>query len=730
MLVLSYIGGVLMILFLISFLIVFVSSYLITSCIAKENDVCGFFYIPLIAFAQLVFDFEILSLFKAISIGGVFGLNIITLIAAASVWYIKSRPLWRYNVSRFFKRCWLACWKDKYLFTLGIGFCIFLAVSIFLIIISPVVSEDASSYHVSRSVFWVINKSLNHFTIGDIRNLVFPINSEILYAWVILFTHKMVFLGSFSFVGYLLTILGIYNILDILKFDIRKKLWVLFIVSSFSSVTILSSGTETDIIISGLVLSSIYLFWRGVKDDRKACLFMSALAYALAIGTKTTAFFAIPGVGIGFCALAYYYRKKDFYKPVLAFLGFGVINFLLFAVYNYILNYINFGNITGSLNFIYLHKNIFGLRGLVAHFIKYLFLFVDFTGLQWSNYIGPEIINLRDSILSSMNLSDVVDGVFTAKDKVVNKSLLEPLVGMGVVGMLTFLPCVLISYIRPFFKKDKKTIAILGFGLLFLVNIIVMSYVLIYMAYNIRFLTTLCVISAPVLIYSYSRKNNPYKFLVVFFAMFSLVLISTHIWARPFFRIVEYMKHGVPVTHIRKIMSESMLMQKFPEQDYDIKKYPITYLPYALRTYLSQFDKSNKILYFSPLGKGVLPFAQMKLDGYNVNFDMIENIDNIDLTQYNIILLIDDMQDSFIIKKFNHNYCAYTGVNIDNKQIMLSSKCTLPPEFYEDNGFVLYDAFNKKIYNERLLGEKIDIEIHEDNDYYKIYENKNNPIKR
>ena len=279
-------------------------------------------------------------------------------------------------------------------------------------------------------------------------------------------------------------------------------------------------------------------------------------------------------------------------------------------------------------------------------------------------------------------------------------------------------------------EKDKKTIAILGFGLLFLVNIIVMSYVLIYMAYNIRFLTTLCVISAPVLIYSYSRKNNPYKFLVVFFAMFSLVLISTHIWARPFFRIVEYMKHGVPVTHIRKIMSESMLMQKFPEQDYDIKKYPITYLPYALRTYLSQFDKSNKILYFSPLSKGVLPFAQMKLDGYNVDFDMIENIDNIDLTQYNIILLIDDIQDSFIIKKFNHNYCAYTGVNIDNKQIMLSSKCTLPPEFYEDNGFVLYDAFNKKIYNERLLGEKIDIEIHEDNDYYKIYENKNNPIKR
>ena len=717
-----------MILFIISFLMVFLSSYLITSLLVKKNDAAGFFYIPLLAFAEIVLDFELLSLFNAISTAGVLILNAVTLAAAFALWYFKAGEFWSFSLKHFVKKFAGAVCKDKYLLTLAIGFGVFFLVSLFLVIISPVVNDDADSYHVARSAFWIVNKNLNHFAVGDIRNLVFPINSEILYAWVILFTRKLLFTGAFSFVGYLLSVFGIYNILDLIKFDIRKKLWVVFIVSSFSSVVVLSSGTETDLIISGLVLSSVYLFWRGVKDGCKIPVFMAALAYVLAVGVKTTALFAIPGVGIAFCGLAYYYRKKEFYKPVLSFLGFGVINFILFALYNYLLNLIEFGDISGPANFVMLHKNIYGLKAVPAHIIKYLFLFIDFTGFRWSDYVGDNILHLRDGILSALNLAGIQDGIFTSKDKVVNRSLLEPLVGMGVVGLLTFLPALILSFVKPFRNKNKKTAAVLGFGILFVINLVTISAVLIYMAYNIRFLTSLCVISAPVLIYTYSRKNNIYKFIVTFFAMFSLVLVSTHIWARPFFRITNYMKHGISITKIRQCMTQSILLAKFPSKNFDFEKYPVTSMPELLKNYISKFDKSNKVIYFSSCGKGLLPVVMLNLDGYHIDFELIENMDKIDLSRYNIIITLNDIQESFLIKNQNPAYCSYDALKIENKDILMKSTCTLSPEFYNAKGFVLIDEFNKKIYNERLIGQKINVEIDDDTDYYKIYENRNNPI--
>ena len=68
------------------------------------------------------------------------------------------------------------------------------------------------------------------------------------------------------------------------------------------------------------------------------------------------------------------------------------------------------------------------------------------------------------------------------------------------------------------------------------------------------------------------------------------------------------------------------------------------------------------------------------------------------------------------------------ALKIENKDILMKSTCTLSPEFYNAKGFVLIDEFNKKIYNERLIGQKINVEIDDDTDYYKIYENRNNPI--
>ena len=153
----------------------------------------------------------------------------------------------------------------------------------------------------------MINASLNHYETADIRNLTFPINSEILYMWVILFTKKQLFLGAFSFVGYILSLIGGFQIFKFIGLSFRKTLWSFFILSSFASVIVIVSGTETDLIVAGLVISSIYLFIEGLKYKSDSSIFMSALAYSLAIGVKTPAILCVPTkYGGGF-----FYDKED-----------------------------------------------------------------------------------------------------------------------------------------------------------------------------------------------------------------------------------------------------------------------------------------------------------------------------------------------------------------------------------------------------------------------------------
>ena len=311
-----------MILFFISLILVFLASYFIASAYAKNNSIEGIIYILLSAFAQVVLSVEILSLFKAISVPGILILNVIMLLGAAYLWKKSAKPLYSISVKGFFNQFFNALKLDKYLIVLFVGWCVFIGVSLFLMTIMPVVNADAGSYHVLRSTFWILNRSLDHFTIADSRNLLLPINSEILYAWVILFTKRLAFFGFFAFSGYILSILSLYGVLRILKFSMRVRLWCIFMLSSFAGVIVQSTGTETDMIVAGLVFSSIYLYWTALKEKRIVPVFFSALAYALALGTKSTAFMAVPGVGLFMLGLGIYYRKKEFYRLFLLFLIF------------------------------------------------------------------------------------------------------------------------------------------------------------------------------------------------------------------------------------------------------------------------------------------------------------------------------------------------------------------------------------------------------------------------
>ena len=155
------------------------SSYFLAS-------IFGNFLIIFISFfALVVLNMEILSLFSAINELNVFIFSIINLIIVSLAFKYKKATFLKFNFD--FNRLKNALLLDKSLIILSIAFLTMLLITLFLASVMPVLQPDSQTYHFLRAYEYVHQGSLAHFETNDIRALVMPINSEILYSWMLLF---------------------------------------------------------------------------------------------------------------------------------------------------------------------------------------------------------------------------------------------------------------------------------------------------------------------------------------------------------------------------------------------------------------------------------------------------------------------------------------------------------------------------------------------------------------
>lgn len=683
-------------LFALSVIFVIANSYLITSVLKPRNFISGFIYFIITAFAQVVLVTELLSPFKLLYTVNFLILQAIILLTVLAVWLKSGKPLFKKvpDIKSILKNI-LA---DKALIVLSLGFVLFLAVSLFLCIVMELSSGDAQIYHAARALFWANNHSINHFFTPQVRMLAFPVNSEILYTWVILFTNKMLALSLFSFIGFILSIVSLYGVMS--NFSIKRRLWVIFILSSFASVLVQASGTETDIIISGLVLASMYLFKESIlqirsfvinlsetSEKRYLCyipLFMSAMCYAIAVGTKTTAFFLIPAVALYMIYNSYKILNKNFVKPFLYFIGFGIINFLIFSAYNYIENILWFSNPLGSFNTVEMHRNFYGLKGLAANSIKNFVLFFDFTGFTWNAAAGKIIIPLRDILLDVLNLSYIPDGINSGNSGVLNNAIIAPLTGCGILGLIVFIPSVVYSLVSPMFRRNKNRIEYFLYALMFVVTFVVMSYSIVFMTYNNRFIASFIVVCAPVIGWTYFRKFGLGKWFIVFFAMFYLTLVSTHLWHQPVIKICDalFVKHQ-SLKAVQQRESWTLYKKNLDRISTETK----------IANVVRSYPKETKFVIFPSYGTYFAQLERLNNEGYYVDIKVLEIFDINDLKNYDIVIYGINDQSANIAYRFEQNKDLYfiKDKKIVFKNEMMPINCIY---FSRDNKVITGDGDN------------------------------------
>lgn len=684
--------------FVFSVLFVLCSSYLFLSILDKKNDFknnLGLIFFILIVFSQIILSIEILSVFKQLTRNNLFALNIVFVIISIILCVKNDKHLYKPLILSELKKIINALKRDKMLMFVALCFIVFIVSILIVALFFPIRYADALSYYFSRCTMWIQNMGISHYITVDSRELIMPINSELMYTWVFLFLKNEIGTGIFPCIFYINAIYVIYNLLGELGFCRRKRLWSVFVFSAFPLIYVESSLPGGDLWTGSLILTCIYLFVCSCKYNKNILFFFSALSYALALGVKTTAVIMLPSVLFILFLFAFLYGKNNVKVNILKFCGFLILNFVLFSSYNYILNFIDFSNPVSDKSQLLLNSFRGGIKGYFYNLIQYIFIAFDFSGVADIFNIGTFIENLQSKILSLLKIdaNNCVSPFFPLPFKYtseigITKSLL------GVIGFFTFYLCIIYAFIFGLLKRtSKKRILLFGLSVFYIVNILIFARVMVFTNYNMRYLLAFVIVSSPIIVYTYIRNNrNLYKWILCILLFVYLAFIPH---AKPLSFTVGYLKY-ISLPKQDKLTDISYILNDFDEA--------------KVRRYFLKRNKCRIGVMLQTYFTASYYIKKLCLDGYNISAILPEIITTYNLSEFDYIIISKSVITSNLIKNFktdttipNISECIYKNYNQkiitpEDNEIPAVVTCHIPLKYLLKNGFEVVENINLNSY--------------------------------
>ncbi len=490
-----------------AFFLTFLNSFLIASIFK-----C-WLLIFVLFFTFVIFNINFLSFFGLINASCILILTLLEFLLVVFIFKKTNSNFLKMNIKPFFSDIKNLFKTDKTFIFLAFGFIFFLLSSFLLACFYPPTEGDAVSYHALRPLFWVGEGRIFNFDIQDVRCHIMPFNSEIFYTWLFALTKNDNGYALLQFFSFFLYGASIFKIMEFFDIEFKKRVWVIFIVSSLPLIICEISSLQTDILVASLAAFAIYMIYKFKESDKTYLLYFSSLSFALMLGVKTTGFLIFLPIFVWLC----FVLKKEIFK----FLIFFIFNFLIFSGSCYVSNFINYGNFFG--NYAAFSENAFwgGISAYFANIIRHFFLLFDFSGFKFLYFLQEKVINFEASFLTFLG----IDSKLGVNIQRINYPVIlsEQISGFGIIGMFVFIPC----FIKSFFDKKLRI-----FSVFFLLFILILSFSVSYMMYNIRFILTAIMLSAPIFALSFSGKT---KWLISFVVFISFVYFPFNINERKFY---------------------------------------------------------------------------------------------------------------------------------------------------------------------------------------------------
>jgi hypothetical protein len=333
----------------------------------------------IVSYAGVVLILELAGLFSAITLVNVLLLQTLLTIFSIVTWHLNGKPVLLKPFSNLTiknlenKNFFSVAYKNP-LLSLFVGSIAY--VYIFYaqkILIVPPDDWDSLTYHLSRIGYWLQYQSLLPWPTVDIRQTAFPINAELGILWTILWWGTDQLSGFVQWITVPVIVVGIYGLVRLLGYSRSQGVFTALLWTTLTQVLIQSSTTQNDLVVTSFWVAFVYFLFAGFQEESQTHLYLSGIAFGLAMGTKSTSLMILPGLTLVLILMALFYRKRKLFFPFFTKLAIAsLLGFFLFGSYIYLQNIIVYGHPLGPD---VISKFILGTRrteGVIMIFFNYL----------------------------------------------------------------------------------------------------------------------------------------------------------------------------------------------------------------------------------------------------------------------------------------------------------------------------------------------------------------------
>jgi 4-amino-4-deoxy-L-arabinose transferase-like glycosyltransferase len=281
--------------------------------------------------AHIILCFEIAGLFRVLDQKSIFLiLQLSLLVIVTALWFLQKKPpFFEPFLSTKFKsilrdsKVFLR--KNPILSVFLVGIVAAYVINVALIILVPPNNTDGFYLHMTRVGYWLQNGSFLPFATFYNIQVFYPLNAQAQIFWTVLFTRSDHLAGFIQYFAALFSSLAVFGIARLLGYRKTQSLFASLLWLSFPQVLFQSTSVQNDLVPAAYLAISLFFLVQWSKNTTKFnAIPLSALSLALALGTKQTVFFILPGLGIMMILLS---RKV---KQTWRFVKIFGISFLIF----------------------------------------------------------------------------------------------------------------------------------------------------------------------------------------------------------------------------------------------------------------------------------------------------------------------------------------------------------------------------------------------------------------
>lgn len=285
----------------------------------------------------------VLSVFDALTRGGLLAAQALVAVICAMFWLRRGRPA----APRLHLRSVIGRNARSGTSAVVLVAAAALAVQFYVAITVAPNNWDSMTYHLSRAAYWLQYQSVGAFPGGSVRQLDSAPNGEILQAWTMAITGTDRFASLVQWAALLGTALCVFSGARLLRAAPAAAALAASVFVILPQPIMQATSTQNDLIVAFFVVACALFTVRGIRDRHVADLAVAAAAAGLALGTKGTALFAVPSLALITIGALVCYRPGR--RLTLVGAGLLIAGLLAFGSFSYLSNLERTGDAFGGL---------------------------------------------------------------------------------------------------------------------------------------------------------------------------------------------------------------------------------------------------------------------------------------------------------------------------------------------------------------------------------------------